>query len=343
MTKFLVDYVTRLPKDGDAPRVTITGDVKEKYKIYFYNGDYVLLSIGECETNQTYVSNIRQWYCEWNIIIIDYNDTIVHIDKFDLRDKFVSIKIDSYAMGDNIAWIPYVEEFRKKHNCFVICSTFFNHLFIDAYPNIIFVNPNTMINNIYAQYYIGASNNEFKYSPINVESSNLQSVASSILGLKHREIKPDLTNGIKKISVPRPYVTLSEFGSSEIKGWKYDDGWQIVVNFLVDNGFDVVVISKEPTKLKNIINLTGNIDLENRMVDIVNASFHIGVSSGLSWLAWALGKFVIMISDGTPSFHEFNSNAKRFCANDINMIDFDAKGVTNVNDVIACISDYLEI
>ena len=91
----------------------------------------------------------------------------------------VFIKIDASALGDNIAWISYVEEFRKKHNCNVICSTFYNDLFIDSFPNIHFIKPNIEIKNVYAQYYIGAHKKDDIYSPIDVKNNSLQKLKNS--------------------------------------------------------------------------------------------------------------------------------------------------------------------
>lgn len=36
--------------------------------------------------------------------------------------------MDVYALGDTIAWIPYVKIFMEKHDCKIICSTFHNDL-----------------------------------------------------------------------------------------------------------------------------------------------------------------------------------------------------------------------
>ena len=44
---------------------------------------------------------------------------------------------------------------------------------------------------------------------------------------------------------------------------------------------------------------------------IHHSEFFIGLSSGLSWLSWALGKHVVMISNFTKSDHEFTSNCTR--------------------------------
>jgi autotransporter strand-loop-strand O-heptosyltransferase len=240
--------------------------------------------------------------------------------------------------------MPYVEVFRKKHNCKVICSTFHNHLFVESYPDILFVKPNTVVENIYAQYYLGAHNDDNTiYCPIKVNEVPLQMVAAASLGLDIEEIRPDLSGPYKHIkpSVQKKYVTLSEFGSAENKSWMADGGWQQVVDFLNYMGFDVVVISKEKTSLLNVIDLSGNIDLKYRVVDIIHAEFHLGVSSGLSWLAWALGKHVVMISDVTPIWHEFQSDITRLCASDLECVNYSAEGQTKPIEVIRKIGELL--
>jgi hypothetical protein len=341
MNSFKVSYVTTLPKEGNAPRVTISGNVPHKYFVKFYDRAKDLISSGYCETNQTIIARAKQWFTQWVVIIEDETGKVVHIDYFNPMKKIVAVKMDAFALGDNIAWIPYIEEFRKLHECTVICSTFHNDLFIESYPNIIFVKPNTVIENIYAQYYIGASddNNPY-YAPVNSRNVPLQMVAVETLGLPRTEIRPDLTakHKHKVVKLDKKYVTLSEFGSSENKSWKAENGWQQVVDFLVSKGYDVVVISKEPTQLKNVIDMSGSIGLEHRIVDIMNADFHLGISSGLSWLAWALGKHVVMISDISPKWHEFQTDITRFCANDLTSVNYEAEGQTKVEDVIEKLS-----
>ena len=88
--------------------------------------------------------------------------------------------------------------------------------------------------------------------------------------------------------------------------------------------------------------MTGDSNLSNRIVDIMNAEYHIGVSSGLSWLAWALGKHVVMISDITPKWHEFQTNITRFCANDLTRVNYEAEGQTIAKDVTLKL-DQLEV
>jgi hypothetical protein len=51
-----------------------------------------------------------------------------------------------------------------------------------------------------------------------------------------------------------------------------------------------MVISEQPTSLKNIINKTGKFPIEHRINELKWCEFFIGVGSGLSWLAWSIGK-----------------------------------------------------
>lgn len=336
MNKFRVDYVTTLPKEGNAPRVTITGDEPMTYNVYFYEYNKGLISSGKCDTNGTIVSNAKQWFTDWLTIITDGSDNVVFQEFFNVEDKYVFVKIDGHALGDNIAWMPYIEEFRLKHNCKVICSTFWNDLFVNVYPDILFVPPNTKIGNVYAQYYVGAATDgNLHYSPFKSNEVPLQMVASSILGLDFYEVQPNLSINLvdKKLDTIK-FVTISEFGSTPDKEWKAENGWQEVVDFLVSCGYTVVALSKEPTALQNVINMTGDIPIESRMLDLAHADFHIGVSSGLSWLAWAMGTHVVLISDVTPDWHEFQSNVTRIGGAGLPKVDYQQTTVSSPKEVV---------
>lgn len=335
---FSVSYTTTLPKEGNAPRVTITGTEQHTYRVDFCEfipSGMKLVSSGTCITNQTIIAKAKQWYTQWVVIIYDENNQKVFSDTMVIDNEVVFIKVDAWALGDTIAWIPYIEAFRVLHKCKVICSTFWNGLLINSYPDIMFINPNTIIENIYAQYYIGASNEDNPYySPIKVGSNPLQKVASSILGLPYVELEPHITSyGHIPRRMQDKYVTLSEYGSDPNKSWKAENGWQKVVDYLVKNGFRVLVISKEKTNLTNILDLTGDISIHDRAIVIKDAEFHLGVSSGLSWLAWAVGTHVVMISDVTPNWHEFSTNITRINANELNTVNYLAEGQTEPSDV----------
>jgi autotransporter strand-loop-strand O-heptosyltransferase len=340
------NYKTTLPREANSPSLTIIGDLPFNYNVKFQiktpNGLELIKSI-RCNTNETVFANYSQKYLDW-VISVYHGEFKIIEDVFNVENKVVFIKMDATALGDNLAWIPYVEEFRKTRNCTVICSTFFNDLFKNIYPNILFVKPNTNIDNVYTQFYIGATyDNNIKYSPVNADLVPLQEIPSAILNLPNIELRPPLELLVNKTKQHKKYVCISEYASHENKHWRYDNGWQIIVDYLNSIEYDVYVISKEPTKLNNIINLTGDIPLIDRVRTLRNADFFIGLSSGLSWLSWAVNTHVFMISDVTPSEHEFKSNITRLCANkDMLKIDYNNPNITKVETVIESIKKYLE-
>lgn len=347
MDTFEFSYKTTLPKEGNAPSVTINGYSDNEYDVLFYviNPEGLQLAkVMKCRPNQTIYPSLAQWFVNW-YIEIRLNGKLIEYNRFDPTNKIIFIKIDGHALGDNISWVPYVEEFRKQYNCKVICSTFQNDLFKDVYKDILFVKPNTNIENIYTQYYIGAGyDGNTIYSPVTVNKSSLQYVATSILNLPPIEIRPPLEKLVVKTNNHKRYVCISEFASDERKMWKYEDGWQQVVDFLNSIGYRVVVISKEETSLRNVIDMTGNQSLLDRAQTLHNADFFIGTSSGLSWLSWAVKTHVIMISDVTHVEHEFKTNITRISANpDLIEVDYDAENVTTSDEVITQIKNYLKI
>ena len=230
MDTFEFSYKTTLPKDANAPNVTIKGYSDNEYDILFYvvnqNGLNLTNSV-KGKVNQTVTSNVVQWVVDW-YIEVRLNGKLLVSDRFNPSGKIVFIKMDAHALGDNIAWIPYIEEFRKRYNCTVICSTFKNDLFKNVYKDILFVKPNTTIDNVYAQYYIGSSyDGNIKYSPVSASKTSLQFVDTSILNLPPVELRPTLENQLKKIKYQKKYVCISEHASDQKKGWKYKNDFDL--------------------------------------------------------------------------------------------------------------------
>ena len=116
----------------DGPFAEVTGDSPFPYFVQFIDG-----ATGEVVHQGTIPSNhwiraSRKWYTDWNVRVYKENDII--LDKnMNLKGKKVFISIESKSLGDTIAWFPFVEEFRKKHNCQVVVSTFWNKLFKNEY------------------------------------------------------------------------------------------------------------------------------------------------------------------------------------------------------------------
>jgi len=85
---------------------------------------------------------------------------------------------------------------------------------------------------------------------------------------------------------------------------------------LNEEGYKVMMITHEPLNddwhdsklggtLQNVIDETGDKPIEVRMNQIKHAEAFIGVGSGLSWLAWAIGTPVVLISGFSEEHTEF--------------------------------------
>jgi autotransporter strand-loop-strand O-heptosyltransferase len=227
----------------------------------------------------------------------------IFLQEYDAKGKRIFINLDSKALGDNIAWIPYVEAFRQKWDCHVIVTTFWNSIFNGVYPDLEFVNPGAIAHNLYAQYKIGCFDDDNTRNKDNWREIPMQKVASDILGMPYSEIRPKaFAKEFQRTG--RKYVCISDHSTMQSKYWNYPGGWQEIVDYLGDLGYDVVAVSKDPTGLTKLVPIN-NKPIEETASIISGCEFFIGVGSGLSWLAWALNKKVIMVSGFSDPFTEF--------------------------------------
>lgn len=282
------------------PFLEIRGRSKSKFRVEYYDEE------GVCHYRNTigvqnWIKLNRRWYTKWTIKIWK-DDELYYEYTLDYTGKRVYIAFDSKSLGDNIAWMPYVLEFQKKHNCQVVVSTFKNFLFKDAYPELEFIEPGQPASNIYAQYAIGWFYDENK-EPALCNTINLQEAATNILGLEFQELKPRIVFTPSE-NLYGKYVTIATNSTSGCKFWT-KEGWQSVINFIHEKGYTVVNVSKEKNPFDNCIQIEDT-SMENTMNVIHHSHLFIGLSSGLSWLAWAMDKKVVMISNFTESDHEFS-------------------------------------
>lgn len=310
------------------PYVKLIGGIGE-YKVEFINK----------KNNQTlFTTNLRpyhwaktyhSYFIDWKIVIKDLDGNIINQHDYNASGKRVYISLGSKSLGDTLAWFPVVEEFRKKHNCTLIVSTFHNDWFEKNYPQLEFVAPGTNVENIYAMYQIGwfyegdsGKVDYFKHS-VDFRTLPLQKTASNILGVEHEEIIPKVTFERGNRPIKEKYICFSPHASASAKYWHNIYGWQTVVDYLNDKGYKVVQISKEKysssfetTKLpgnkqiKNVIDATG-LSMEDTVNYLSHCELYIGVSSGLAWLSWSVHTPVVMVSGFSSEWTEFTTNVKR--------------------------------
>ena len=256
----------------------------------------------------TWVRLNRKYFTDWTIKLLKDNE-IFYTDKLNFNGKKVLISFDSKSLGDSIAWMPYVEEFRKKHNCEVIISTFRNGLFEPIYPDLTFVSPGSTVNNIFAQYVFGWFYDKER-EPVTPNLIPLQQTASNILGLDFKEIHSKVYFEPKERPYSEKYICIATNSTAGCKLWNNPTGWKDLTSYLLTKGYKVVNISKDGDRVEGVENISDD-SMENTMNVIHHSEFVIGLSSGLSWLSWGLGKHVVMISNFTEQNHEFTTNCTR--------------------------------
>ena len=262
----------------------------------------------ECNMTKGMWAKIEITYLKDYYIQIWENDNLkenISFSKY-LRGKRVFICVDSNSLGDTLAWMPYMLDFKEKHGCRVIVSTFRNSMFEKVYPELIFAERAVVVQDIVAQYKIGWFY-DYKQEPIHPATIPLQKSCTNILDLEFVEKKPRLDFTPKERPIEGKYVCISVRSTAELKHWDY---WVELIAYLNDNGYIVVEASKEETKLNNVLKLADN-SIENTMNYVHHSEFVIGLSSGISWLAWALSKKVIMIANFTEESHEFQQGCIR--------------------------------
>jgi hypothetical protein len=287
------------------PFVEVKGNTPGEYRIEFWNSKTKTLVYTSTIKNNMWCRCSYEYFIDWDIKIYE-GGKLFHEHKFDIEGKRIYIALDSKALGDSMAWFPYADEFRKKHNCKVVVSTFMNHMFEENYPELEFVNPGTNVQGLYAMYGIGLYYNEdnsinlFK-NPIDPKTQTMQKMCSDILGLDYVEVKPKLKNRGIQYDPNSKQVTIAIFGTAQSKFWNNPTGWQDVVDWLNDKGYTVKLLSKEGddymgNKLPTGIVQHPNGPLESVMDEMLKSKAFIGIGSGLSWLSWALNVPTVLIS-----------------------------------------------
>lgn len=231
--------------------------------------------------------------------------TIKQINLLDeLKGKRVFIVFESSSLGDSIAWIPYCLKMQEVYKCQVIVSTFKNNLFESVYPELTFVSRGVVVQNITARVEIGWFWNETK-EPVNPVTISLQQTASNILALPFEEMRPRIAFTPQKPMIDK-YICISTKSTAQCKHWYY---WPELINQLKSWGYRVFEMSQEADDLG--AEKLHDTSLQNVMNYLYHAEHYIGLSSGISWLNWAIGKHTIMISNFTEDGHEFTSNCTR--------------------------------
>ena len=284
------------------PFLEIKGISDSDFKVQFLDEKGSIVYENTIKAN-SWVKLNRQYYTRhtakvWQDGELIYNNTL------NLEGKEVLITIDSKALGDTMAFIPYCEAFQEKHKCNVTVSTFWNKIL--DYPNLKLIEPGQSIG-CYAMYHLGYFHDSDK-EPVPANKVPLQQSASNILGLDYVELVPKVKVNRERLDLGR-YVAIATNSTAQCKFWQRHD-WQILINHLHSKGYRVINVSRETNPFDNCEPIL-NTSIEYTMQVIAGAEFMVGLSSGLSWLSFAIGTHVVLIANFTAVDYEFSTNCTR--------------------------------
>ena len=287
------------------------------------------LTLYDADANGAVVSSTKKYYVRFGIEVYEKKPKkggkpdekelkLVFSHDYDCRGKNVLMKFPEVAMGDMLAWFPYAEAFRQQHGCKLFCAMSPVHSAILApnYPKITFIETEKMPPELYASYYVGlfAPWDNHDLQPLDWRIVGLQNHAAYLLGVEPGELRVKLTPSKQPRQVKEKYVCIAAQATAQCKYWNNAYGWLNTVEYLKKLGYRVLCIDRDAITVSGLHgnsipygaeDFTGNRPLQERIDLLYHADFFIGLASGLSWLAWGVGKPVIMIAGFTAPGTEF--------------------------------------
>ena len=94
------------------PFVEIKGPKNASYKVQFIDNKTGNIRYTSNIGNNCWCKCSIEYFIDWKIVIYE-NDKLWYEYVYNAKDKRVYIALDSKALGDSLAWMPYADEFRK--------------------------------------------------------------------------------------------------------------------------------------------------------------------------------------------------------------------------------------
>jgi autotransporter strand-loop-strand O-heptosyltransferase len=276
----------------------------------------------ENENGAALVKSAKRFYVRFGIEVWNRGELVFSHD-YDCAGRDVMIQFPIGTLGDTLAWFPYALRFAELHGCRLVCAMAapILELMSASYPDITFVTHEELMaqglqERAYATYYLGLffDDPEYIWQPTDFRQVGLHKTAAYILGVPSDEAAPLLRLPDESRPIAEPYVCIAVQSTTQCKMWNNAAGWHEVIEHLKAAGYRVICIDKAKFSGAGISwthiphgaeDETGDRPLAERARWLRHASAFIGLSSGLSWLAWAAGTRVLLISGFTHPINEF--------------------------------------
>ena len=276
-----------------------------------------------------FVRSSKRFFVRFGIDVWDIDAagtvTPVFTHEYDVRGREVLIHFPVGTLGDTMGWFSYANRFAATYGANVTCamSGLIIPLLQGAYPHLRLVTHEQVVeqklsDTAYATYCLGLffDDTAFEWQPTDFRHVGLHRTAGYILGVDPTEEVPRIDLPDESRPIDEPYVCIAVQASTQCKHWTNPHGWREVIAFLKTRGFRVICIDQKPVNGQGIVwnaiphgveDETGDRPLTERARWLRHCSAFVGLSSGLSWLAWAAGCPVVMVSGFTHPNNEFET------------------------------------
>ena len=275
----------------------------------FWDGQDLVYTAKGLEAGHWYAPS-RKWHTDWHVKLY-HNSNLYEELRWTLSGKECLVQFDSSSLGDTLAWMGQMEQFKKWHGIKkLLVRTHKNWLFDqDWYQQRGIHLTGNWQEQAEVEMHIGVyyteeepwKRNEHKYDWRHV---TLAKIATDRLGIDYSEQRPRLAPEFLEPEVDKDFrIVIATQSTAQAKYWNHPTGWQDLVNHWNQRGYVVEHASKEGSNLEGVEQLPEA--LEEVAKAIRRAELFIGISSGLSWFAWALEAKVVIISGFTDPYVEF--------------------------------------
>lgn len=266
------------------------------------------------------VNSAKRYFVRGRIEIHRGGDPVFSHD-YDATGREVLINFPVGTLGDTVGWFTYAARFQARHRCKLTCAMAkpLIPLFRDAYPEIEIIEPQDVDpERYYASYHLGLffDDKRFLRQPCDFRLVGLHRTAGYILGVDTHEEPPRLAiPNAEARPIPERYVCIATQASSQAKYWNNPAGWRDTILFLKQSGYRVLCIDRNPYHGSGVVwnhlphgaeDFTG-LSLQECARYLKHCEIFVGLSSGLSWLAWAAGARVVLISGFSHPTTEFDT------------------------------------
>ena len=291
----------------------------------------------ETELKAGRINSTKRYFIRFRLEIWQNGESLL-VHDYSAKDRDILIQFPVGTLGDPLGWLPYAAKFKERYGCRLTCALGEKIISLvrDAYPDIKFVTHDEVEPaKYYATYSIGLffDDKDCVFQPCDFRHVGLHRTAGYILGVDPAETAPRIALDDASRPIAEPYACIAVQSTTQSKYWNNPNGWREVVAFLKAEGYRVICIDQKPTHGHGLVwnhipngaeDETGDRPLQERARWLTHAEFFVGLSSGLSWLAWAAGIPVVMISGFTHPTNEFatpyrviNYHACNSCWNDV--------------------------